>query len=206
MDTKSRTYDMGVRGHAKAATRDAIITAVVECFLAERSLSSVTLGAVAERARVTVKTVLRHFGNRDGLIDAAWARTHQDVLAERVSPADDPEAAISVLIEHYERRGEVALLLLALEDDEPRARTMCDAGRMLHRAWVEEAFDAGLPERAAARSRLIDALVVATDVYCWKLLRRDRGLPITEVRDRMLLIATSVLASSKDSPDGRGDG
>jgi hypothetical protein len=40
-------------------------------------------------------------------------------------------------------------------------------------------------------------LVVATDVYTWKLLRRDRGLSVEEVGDRMLLISSAVLAGSR---------
>jgi len=51
-----------------------------------------------------------------------------------------------------------------------------------------------LPAEAVERSRLIDALVVATDVYAWKLLRRDRGLSVDEVRDRMLLMTSALLA------------
>ena len=65
MDMKSRKYDMGARQQAKTATRDAIIKAAIDTFMAERSFA-ITLPAVAERAEVTVKTVLRHFGSRDG--------------------------------------------------------------------------------------------------------------------------------------------
>ena len=61
MDMKSRKYDMGARQQAKTATRDAIIKAAIDTFMAERSFA-ITLPAVAERAEVTVKTVLRHFG------------------------------------------------------------------------------------------------------------------------------------------------
>jgi len=41
------------------------------------------------------------------------------------------------------------------------------------------------------REELTDLLVVATDVYTWKLLRRDRGLdrPTAEARVRHLIVA-----------------
>ena len=74
MDMKTRKYDMGARQQAKTATRDAIIKAAIDTFMAERSFA-ITLPAIADRADVTVKTVLRHFGSRDALIDAAWC-TH----------------------------------------------------------------------------------------------------------------------------------
>ena len=74
---------------------------------------------------------------------------------------------------------------------------MCEQRADLHRRWVDEVFDAELPVEAGERDRLIDALVVATDVYSWKLLRRDRGLTVDEVRDRMLLMSDAVLAVSQ---------
>jgi AcrR family transcriptional regulator len=192
MDTKRRSYEMRARKEAAAATYNAIAQAAIDSIAAKRSLS-ITLGSVADRAGVTVKTVLRHFGSRDALVEAAWSQALQDVVVERSAPAGDPERALAVLIEHYERRGDMVLGLLAEEDKDPRALKMCDSGRVEHRSWVEDVFDTGLPAEAAERSRLIDALVVATDVYSWKLLRRDRGLSVDDVRDRMLLMTNAVL-------------
>jgi AcrR family transcriptional regulator len=199
VDMKPRRYDMAVRQAAKSATRDAIIRACIDSFMAERSFN-VTLAAVAERTDVTVKTVLRHFGSRDALVDAAWSQLFNDVVAERTAPPGDPRAALSVLIAHYERRGITVLSMLAAENDDPRAHRMGDWGRMTHRGWVEEVYSAELPEESAARTRLLDVLVVATDVYSWKLLRLDRGLSVDDVQDRMLLMAGALLAAEKETP------
>jgi AcrR family transcriptional regulator len=196
MDTKTRGYDMRARNEATAATRSAIVEAAIDSVVAKRSLA-ITLGAVAERAGVTVKTVLRHFGSREALIDATWSQVRQDVMAERTTPPGDPGRAVAVLIEHYEHRGDMVLGLLAEEENDHRARLMCDDGRTLHRKWAQEVFDAVLPPEPVERARLIDALVVATDVYTWKLLRRDRGLTVAEVHDRMLLVIGGVLTASR---------
>lgn len=192
MDMKSRKYDMGTRHQAKCATRDAIIRAAIDTFMAERSFA-ITLPAVADRAGVTVKTVLRHFGSREALIDTAYSQAYDDVVAERTPPPDDPAAALRLLLAHYERIGEVVLAMLA-EDSDPRARQMNSTGRLTHRAWVEEVFGARLPAAAESRERLIDVLVVATDVYCWKLLRLDRGLSADDVGDRMAFMTEALLA------------
>jgi AcrR family transcriptional regulator len=195
MDMKSRKYDMGARQQAKTATRDVIIRAAIDTFMAERSFA-ITLPSVAERAQVTVKTVLRHFGSRDSLIDAAWARAYDEVMAERVAPQGDPEAAMEVLITHYERRGGVVLAMLA-DDIDPRAARMNNAGRLAHREWVEQVFTDRLPATAVERARLVDVLVVATDVYAWKLLRLDRGLSVDDVADRMGLMTEALLAEAR---------
>lgn len=193
MDMKSRKYDMSTREAAKLGTRDAIIDACVQACMAQRSFE-VTLAAVAERAGVTVKTVLRHFGSRDDLLDAAFQRAYDEAIAERTSPPGDVDSALDALIAHYERLGDVVLAMLAQDDSDARARRMNATGRLTHRAWVEEVFDEHLPSDHDTRSRLVDALVVATDVYCWKILRRDRKLSVPEVRDRILLLTEAVLA------------
>jgi AcrR family transcriptional regulator len=198
MDTKKRSYEMRARRQTTDATRTAIVQAAIDSVVAARSLG-ITLGSVADRAGVTVKTVLRHFGSREELIEAAYLQVLQDVLAERTVTSSDPERALTVLIEHYERRGDMVLGLIAEEDDDPRARRMCDTGRTLHRNWVDEVFGAGLPDEPSERARIIDALVVVTDVYCWKLLRRDRGLTVEDVRDRMALLSEAVLSVSRDA-------
>jgi AcrR family transcriptional regulator len=194
VDMNSRKYDMGTRQQAKDATREAIIKAAIDAFMAERSFA-LTLPAVAERADVTVKTVLRHFGSRDGLIEAAWSQAYDEVMAERIPPPGDLEGALKVLIAHYERRGQIVLTMLN-EQNDPRAARMNSAGRLAHREWVDEVFADRLPAETGERSRLIDVLVVATDVYAWKLLRLDRGLSVDDVRDRMLLMTGALLAEA----------
>jgi AcrR family transcriptional regulator len=194
VNMKKRTYDMGTRQQAKDCTRDAIVRATIDAFMAERSFA-ITLPTIAERAKVTVKTVLRHFGSREAVIEAAWAQAYDEVMAERTPPLGDLEGALKVLIAHYERRGSIGLVMLADEND-PRAVRMNSAGRLAHREWVEEVFADRLPEQAAARTRLVDVLVVATDLYAWKLLRIDRGLSVDDVHDRMLLMTEALLTAT----------
>src|SRR3954466_8669658 len=115
VDMKSRTYDMRARKQAKDATRDAIINAAIDAFQAEQTFS-ITLPTVARRADVTVKTVLRHFGNRESLIDVAGQGLFDDSRAGPEPPPDDPATALDVLIEHYDRRGIMVLATLASDD------------------------------------------------------------------------------------------
>ena len=41
---------------------------------------------------------------------------------------------------------------------------------------------------------MVDLLVVATDVYTWKLLRRDRRLSVRRTCERMESLVRAVLA------------
>jgi hypothetical protein len=60
-------------------------------------------------------------------------------------------------------------------------------GRHEHRAWVAERFgstQSGLS--ALEQERQITRLIVATDIYTWKLLRRDSGKSQDEVLHLMV--------------------
>ena len=89
---------------------------------------------------------------------------------------------------------------LAQEDRYPAVRRVTDIGRAGHRGWLAEVFATQLEGLApeTARQRL-DALVAATDVYVWKLLRRDLGRPLAEVQT---LIECFIRAALGGQPSG----
>jgi len=196
MDT-SRTYTMRARADAKAATRQRILRAALE--LGEEKMTiEITLDEVASRAGTSVQTVLRHFGSRDGMLDEAIKLSSAEVAEERRAPVGDVDAAMDAIVAHYERRGDFVLHLLGQEHD-ARIGAVVGPGKALHRAWVEEVFAPQLDARpAAGRDALVDLLVVATDVYAWKLLRRDRGLDAATTRHRMLTLVAAILARPSD--------
>ena len=107
-------------------------------------------------------------------------------------------AAVDVVIDHYELRGDGVALLLAQETTDPQVRRITDSGRRLHRDWVETVFAPYFPDSYAARTELIDLLAVATDVHTWRQLRRDRGLDRTTTTRRMNRLVSALLATTKE--------
>lgn len=197
-----RPYTMTARARSAAETRRRILQAAFT-LQSQRLTSEIGLDAIAEEAGVSVQTVLRHFGNRAGLFDATVAYANEQVTEERRTPVGDVPAAIRVLVDHYELRGDMALLMLAQESTLEHLRRMADAGKAMHRGWVADVFAPRLTGMTvAAREEAVDLLVVATDVYTWKLLRRDRGLSRTQTEHRIHTLVTAVLtaiAARKDT-------
>ena len=190
----TRGYTMTHRARAVGETRQRILDASVALH-AERLVADISLEDVAGRAGVSVQTVLRHFGSRTGLVEASVEHAREAVVAERRTPVGDVAAAVRTIVDHYERRGDGVLVMLAQEPhQELMARVTAD-GRRLHRAWVEEVFAPHL-DAAADRATLTDLLVVATDVYTWKLLRRDRGLARDLTENRIHLLVRSLLGTT----------
>jgi AcrR family transcriptional regulator len=172
-----RPYQMRARAEAAAETGRRILEAVIELHT-ERFFDQVSLEDIAERAGVTVQTVIRRFGSKEQLIEAATEMANRQVVHQRdQAPVGDIEGAVKNLVDHYEEWGDGVLRLLAQEERVPAFRSVTDAGRALHYQWVERTFAPLLAERPGkARRRLLAELIAICDVYFWKLLRRDLGL------------------------------
>jgi AcrR family transcriptional regulator len=187
----TRTYTMTARAEAAERTRVAIVDAMV-ALAASRLLAEISLDDVAAAAGVSVQTVLRRFGSRAGLVEEAFAHALAAVEEERSAPVGDVPAAVAAIVEHYERRGNGVVLMLAQEGSDATARRFTHTGRRLHRTWVETVFAPYLPEAPSAREARVDLLAVATDVYTWKQLRRDRGLDRTTTERRIHALVTAL--------------
>lgn len=193
---RPRTYTMRARAESTTRTRERILDAVIA--LSEERLSlEIVLEAVAERASVSVQTVLRHFGSRQGLFEQAQARQLAQVRAERATPVGDAAAAVRTIVAFYDRLGEWSLRLQAQEHCDQLSRQTVQLGRRVHREWVEEVF---VPQLAGRRDRneLVDLLVIATDVLTWKILRRDGGMDPSTTCKRMLRLVRAVLCGPSE--------
>jgi AcrR family transcriptional regulator len=171
MKTK-RAYVMRARAESAEATRQRILEATVE-ELWEHGLREVRLEDVAARSEVTVQTVLRVFGSKSDLIETAWEPLQDRIRRQReLAEPGDVEGTISALFDHYEQMGDFVIRNLAEEQRLPELRDWLARGRKSHRQSMERQF---APQLAGIdhKKLVLDCLVVACDVYTWKLLRRD---------------------------------
>ncbi len=106
----TRSYTMRARAESTTKTRDRILDAVIA--LSEERLSvEIVLAHVADRAGVSVQTVLRHFDSRQRLFERAQARQVSQVRAERATPVGDAASAVHTIVAFYDRLGEWSLRL-----------------------------------------------------------------------------------------------
>jgi AcrR family transcriptional regulator len=185
-EATKRPYRMTARAEGVRATGERILDATEELFWSG-PVDRMSLDAVAKRAGVTVQTVLRRYGSKDGLVAATAARAADRVRRQRdEAPVGNVAGAVTNLLEHYEEMGEHALRLLAEESGSPLMAEIAESGRELHRRWVERTFAPQLASlRGSARTRRRAQLIAVTDVYMWKLLRRDAGLSRRQVEQAM---------------------
>jgi AcrR family transcriptional regulator len=168
---------MVARAESAAATRERILRAAWGRFSRD-AFEQVRMADVASDAGVSEQTVYSGFRNKEQLFVAAWVwAIGPEGDRRNQAPVGDVRMAVRLLYDSYEAQGDAGLRILAEEDRIPAIRQMTDAGRAWHRDWVERTFAPMLKgSRGAARERRLVALVVATDILVWKLLRREMGL------------------------------
>lgn len=173
----SRTYRMKVRAEASEATGQRILEVAQQLF-GEILYDRVSLQVVAERAEVSVQTVIRRFTSKEQLFAAVTQWTSRQIRGERdQAPVGDVTGAVRNLIDSYERWGDHVLNRLAQEQRTSAIRAVTDAGRRYHQAWVERIFGSLIAGVSPSeRKPRLAQLVAVTDLYMWKVLRRDLGL------------------------------
>jgi AcrR family transcriptional regulator len=171
-----RSYVMTARAAKADATRARIRASAMQLYR-DRAIEDFTLEEVAQRAGTTVQTVLRAFGSKDKLVYAAIEELAAAGVPIKPTPPGDIAAAVKAIFDIYESMGDLVIQRLNDERRRPVLKPVLDQGRENHRDVVRSLFAPQLERQSgAARAQLFTILQVATDVYVWKLLRRDRSL------------------------------
>jgi AcrR family transcriptional regulator len=201
---RQRSYKQVARAKAQEHTRESLLQAATEEVERDR-WSQASLEEVAGRAGVTKQTALRHFGSKQGLLDAVIRRTSSIVVKERnEAPVGDIPGAVANLVRHYERYGDIAIRVLPYRDavvrvmgsghSNPLVRA-ADSGHEVHEQWVIRTFEPQLANLGPhKRERRLAQLVAICDVYVWKILRRDIGLEVPEVEDAIVEMVERLVA------------
>jgi AcrR family transcriptional regulator len=172
-----RKYRMSARADATSETGERLLAAAWEQF-ATRPYEEVRLREIAAEAGVSAQTLHLRCGSKDQLFTAAFMWFGQrEMLRRAEAPVGDLRVAVGILFDRYEAHGTTVLRLLSQEERIPAIRQMTDAGRAYHRDWAARTFKPLLRGlQAGPRKRRLAAIVIATDLLAWKLLRIDMGL------------------------------
>lgn len=186
---------MAARADGVVATRERIARAMLQLALAQ-PFEDITLAAVARASGVSHQTVLNHFQSMEGAAAAAARVLSQETIAARAKARPgDIAGAVSVLVGEYERIGDASARWAMASERLGSLAPLLDDARAGHQAWLHRIFEGRLPKASAARRRAIVSLHAATDVYTWKLLRRDLRLTRHETEAAMTDLVKGVLGN-----------
>lgn len=196
VEPAARPYRQVGRAEQYERTREALLDAAETTFFAGR-WDAASLTGLAALAGVTKQTLLRHFGSKAGLREAAMERAMARVRDQRwAAPTDDVAGAVANLLDHYEAVGERALMIGRLGGGEATGEdaTTLTTSQAMHHEWVDHAFGGrlgALPDPVRGRRRA--ALITLCDVQTWWILSHDLGqsrpetqATLTEAIERLL--------------------
>src|SRR5262249_54034240 len=171
---------MRARAEGMVETRERILRAMLKLAF-EQAYEDITLASIAGEARVSHQTVLNHFDSKEGVAAAAAEILRRETAAarDRAKPGD-VASAVGVLVGEYERFGDANVRWALTAERLGSLAPLLERARADHQVWLQRIFADALPADAERRARVIDGLHVATDVYTWKLLRRDLKRSRTE--------------------------
>jgi AcrR family transcriptional regulator len=202
MKTAPRSYRQTARADSAEATGRRIIDAFL-ARLMQQWFDEITLDAIAEDAGVTVQTVVRRFGGKEGLLGSAVESLGAQINAQRAAPPGDLDRLVQNLIGDYEKTGDAVIRLLALEPRQAALKSVLDFGRGEHQRWVASVFAEVLDGvEPADRQLTLDALLTATDVYAWKLLRRDMGRSARATAATLKNLIQAIINNSQNTKYG----
>ncbi|MGH2912096.1 MAG: TetR/AcrR family transcriptional regulator [Solirubrobacteraceae bacterium] len=207
-EERQRSYKQVARAKAQEHTRESLLQAATEEVERDR-WSQASLEEVAGRAGVTKQTALRHFGSKQGLLDAVMGRTSAMMVKDRnKAPIGDIPGAVASLMRHYERYGDLVIRFLPYRDAVVRVMgsehsnslvRAVDYGHEVHEEWVMRIFEPQLAKLSPhKRERRLAQLVAICDVYVWKILRRDIGLEIPDVEDAVVEMIERLVAPDEE--------
>jgi AcrR family transcriptional regulator len=178
---------MVARAESADATRRRILDAAIGILFG--SAAPLTLDETARRAGVSTQTLLRVFGTRTALVKEAATEAWRRVVDQRsAAPIGDIPGSVKVLLMHYETYGDRLVRARARESDTPELSPGLYRAQADHRRWVARTYRPQL----ARRPEVLNPLLAVTDVFTWKVLRRDLDLDRREAEATLMAMIRAI--------------
>src|SRR5437764_9236507 len=111
-----RSYRQDARAQQTQANAHRVVQTAVSLVKQTKRTADITLDDISQGSGVTVRTILRRFGSRDGVLEAAFEEIKTEFRSYRAPTAPgDIDAAMHALLDQYERIGDVNIRALEQE-------------------------------------------------------------------------------------------
>ncbi len=191
----------------KEETRRRIVGATIG-LLNRMWVDEMTLAHIAERAGVSVQSIMRHFGSKESIVrsltladvEAALAPGDSDLL----HVVHEPRTVVREIFSLYEKAGDPGVPLELQAARFPALGQLATAGRRRHREWLEACFSNKLEATSTAdRELLITQLLHLTDHYSWHLYRNVYRLSRADAERALTQLIECALARATQATSTR---
>ena len=191
------------------STADQLIGAVLELVL-EEGVDAVTVGAVADRADVALRTVYNHFPSREALFEAALERIITEIehalatkLTEEGPPGDRLNQFVVVAFAEFDRLGILLTRILSIRGvpEIERRLTELNRWRLGRIADIVGAIEAeGAARLPADQAEALAAALIGHG--SWEALVQTGGLSGKRAGALLGRALANALARPVPSPEG----
>lgn len=196
----ARGYESPLRAEQMEQTRLRILEAVTE-LVADQTTEEVTIPLVARRARVSLRTVYRHFPTRDALFDA-WGDWVERTLDVRVhtypETVDELSEFAPGLYQSYDQNDAlIRSMLNSRAARGARERTRSRRKRSFERAMRELTTGLEPPERA----RALAVIYLLISAPAWQAMHDQWELDGTEAGKAAAWAVRVLVDELRRNPD-----
>ena len=155
----TRNYESPLREEQAAATRERILSTVAELVVTENP-ALISIPMVAERARVSVRTVYRHFPTKEDMYNAmfSWATNLREGTPPGVEEVESVDDLVALSRDMFERIGR-NLSLIRAANSLPEAEALRSRRAPRRREVVQRGMRAVTGDMPPERANKIHALV-----------------------------------------------
>ncbi len=174
----ARPYESPLRAEQMEQTRRRILQALADV-VADEAVDEVTVPVVAMRARVSLRTVYRHFPTKEALFDAfgEWAEENlRLVLHSYPETLEGVREMAPALYRMYDERAPLIRALLSKRGQDIRARTRRRRFKTFEKALQELTRDL----EPAERQRAVAVIYLLVSAPAWQAMRDQSGLDGSE--------------------------
>lgn len=178
------------------ANRARIIQAMVE--LVAAGDPDPNADAVAEKAGLSVRTVFRHFQDKDAIfhaIDDLLVAAYQPLLTAPYRSAHWKDQLFELIARRCTINEAAAVFRISAVMERYRSQFIAAKYRRLH-AGEKRMLDAVLPPQLQTSTQVGRALLIACSFDTWRLLRQDEELPPAEVEAAMRQLVEDILVQA----------
>jgi AcrR family transcriptional regulator len=201
VNTKNRQYTSPLREEQAQSTRDRILDATSR--LLARGLAGLSIPAIAREAGVSVPTVYRNFGTKQGLFEAIYPYAIRRARTGELKPPtsiEDFRDGVRIVFERFESFDELDRAAVASHGAEEVRHANIEA----RLATAREVADTIAPELSADdRERLARLGILLTMSASARMLREHLGLSLDEAVADVDWTIRAVIAGRMAKEGGR---
>jgi AcrR family transcriptional regulator len=203
--SQARAYESPLREEQMEQTRLRILEAVTDLFV-DDSTEELTIPRVAERARVSIRTVYRYFPTREALFDAWGDWIDETIKVQLHSYPETLEEFLEFTPRLYRSYDENESLVRAMLTGKAARNVRTRTRRRRQQAFERALLDVTSNLEPDERRRVTAVIYLLSSAPAWNAMRDQWGLDGEEAGKAAAWAIRVLVDALRQKPESRSEG